>query len=140
MIAAAAAVHVVASPGEISVIMRNLPTPPQPRQNRNTRWGTGRNAEKALDYNAWRGPLRDLLRIRMEEKGLKRLNGSIAVHLTFEMTLPPKDPGPDLDSLCKSALDAARGILIPDDRHVVSLFAVKVHGREEVQWTFREVP
>ena len=61
-LAAAAYVHIVAGPGEIVVVIRNLPTPPQPRQNRNTRWGKGRNAEKALDYNAWRGPLRDLLR------------------------------------------------------------------------------
>jgi len=134
-----AGVHVVASPGEIIVVMRNLPTPPQPRQNRNTRWGTGRNAEKAKDYNAWRGPLRDLLRFDMWQAGATRLKGAIAATLTFEMTLPPNDPGPDLDSLCKSALDAARGILIPDDRHVISLFAVKRHGREEVQWTFREV-
>ncbi len=139
-VAAAAAVHILAGPGEIVVVIRNLPTPPQPRQNRNTRWGTGRNAEKALDYNAWRGPLRDLLRIRMDEAGIKRLKGSIEASLQFEMTLPANDPGPDLDSLCKSALDVVRGILIPDDRHVVRLVAAKLHGREEARWTFREVP
>lgn len=133
-------VHLIRLDGGLQVVLRNVPTPGQPRQNRNTRWGNGRNAERAQEYNAWRAGLRDALVFRFNEIGAARLGGMIEATLTYEMRLPPNQVGPDLDSLIKSTLDAARGILFGDDRYIASIVAEKWAGpKEECVWTFRQV-
>jgi Holliday junction resolvase RusA-like endonuclease len=137
MIAAHGRVHIEGVLRGLSVQISDIPTPAQPRQNRLTRWGVGRNAEKAKDYNAWLGGMRTTLGVLMA--GHERLQGPVAATLLWESPLAVEKQG-DLDSLQKSALDACRSIIIPDDRWVVRITASKEQGTLTMAtWTFREV-
>lgn len=42
-----------------------------------------------------------------------------------------KDTSPDVDNLCKAANDAIKGILIDDDKYIVSQQAVKLYAKED---------
>jgi Holliday junction resolvase RusA-like endonuclease len=60
----------------------------------------------------------------------------VAVSMTFVFTMPKKKRlqmavKPDIDKLCRSALDALTGILFVDDGQVVQITAGKVYGAPE---------
>lgn len=63
----------------------------------------------------------------------------VSIAMTFVFTRPPSIPKkrlqmavkPDIDKLCRSALDAMTGILFVDDGQVVQITAGKLYGAPE---------
>ena len=58
---------------------------PQPRQNRYSRFGTSKTAERCKEYNAWAGAFKDALTIAMKQKGIEPL-GRVSLCSKYKFT------------------------------------------------------
>lgn len=89
----------------------------------------------------WRGDIRSVARQAME--GHEMLGPAVAVSCVFLFARPKShlrangevreayqdaEPRPDIDKLVRAVLDALTGIAYRDDKHVVSLTAVKMYA------------
>ena len=113
------------------------PSLPQPRQNRNSRWGTSKTAEACKRYNNWRGAFRDALTLAMKAKGIEPLGKkSLIVRFKFtddriffevwENERGGKGHRSDLSNHVKAGEDVFNEVLWADDRWVDCIDAVRL--------------
>ena len=103
-------------PDKRSVRVRYDTVPhPQPRQNRNSRWGTSTTAVASMKYNNWRGAFRDALFLSMAKNKVEQF-GEVPLKLTVKFTV--KGRHGDLSNYIKALEDVLNGILWADDKWV----------------------
>jgi len=109
---------------------------PQPRQNRNSRWGTSTTALVAKKYNAWRGAFRDALLLSMAKNKVEQF-GEVPLKLTVKFTV--KGRHGDLSNYIKALEDVLNGILWADDKWVHQINAEMAVGKPEINFQVREL-
>ena len=114
----------------------HAPSLPQPRQNRNSRWGTSKTAEVCKRYNNWRSAFRDALTLAMKANGIEPL-GKKSLIARFKFTDDRiffevweneggKKYRSDLSNHVKAVEDVFNGVLWADDRWVDCIEAERV--------------
>jgi len=109
---------------------------PQPRQNRNSRWGNSSTALIAKRYNNWRGSFRDALLLVMAKERIEQF-GEVPLRLTVKFTV--KGRHGDLSNYIKALEDVLNGILWVDDKWVQSIEAEMVAGTPAINFQVREL-
>ena len=109
---------------------------PQPRQNRNSRWGTSPTANACKKYNSWRAAFRDALGYAMNLEGIKpfgKQSLSLKLKLMDDRVLfevweneGGKKYRSDLSNHVKAVEDVFNGVLWADDRWVDCIEAERV--------------
>lgn len=96
---------------------------------------------KAEDLIAWH------IKAEMLKEGMVMTSKAVSIALEFCFTVPKNatkseidlylrgklyhTKKPDIDNLCKLALDALNGVVIHDDNQIIDLNAVKFYGERE---------
>jgi len=109
---------------------------PQPRQNRNSRWGNSPTALIAKRYNNWRGAFRDALLLSMAKNRVEQF-GEVPLKLTVKFTV--KGRHGDLSNYIKALEDVLNGILWVDDKWVHQIEAEMTVGKPEINFQVREL-
>ena len=114
---------------------------PQPRQNRNSRWGNSPTALITKRYNNWRGAFRDALLLTMAKNRIEQF-GEVPLKLTVKFTV--KGRHGDLSNYIKALEDCLNSTkeytgLIIDDRWIHQIEAEMAVGKPEINFQVREL-
>lgn len=93
------------------------------RQNRHSRFREDRLGERIEAYNNYKATLRDNMFYAMLQQGIEKFRKvPLCIKVDFYFAHPEEalSRPSDIDNLLKGVLDSCNGILIPDDRYVIS--------------------
>ena len=100
---------------------------PQPRQNRNTRWGDDKAAVAAQRYNEWRATFHDEIKVAMLQHGIEQFPAApLALKVEFYFTRSYRHC--DLSNLVKALEDCLNKTIITDDRWIDEISASRHIG------------
>lgn len=93
------------------------------RQNWRSRFREDRLGERIEAYNNYKATLRDAMAITMKQQDIKKFpKGPLWAKADFYFTTPEEvlSRPADIDNLLKGVLDSCNGVLIRDDRYIIS--------------------
>ena len=89
---------------------------------------------QAQQYLADKVEMGRQLKAQMAENGWEMLAGQTPLVVDIRISRKAGFYNSDLDNMCKGILDAASGIVYPDDRWIDCILAMRERGERDMTW------